>query len=361
MRVDAERELRWENMLKGIHAQVEWLERGPRESLQDARAAVHGPAPPAVYLVGCGDSHYAGLAVRHAFEAWSGIPTRSLPSLQFSRYDVEHAPSGAWVVCVSNSGRVARTIEAAVAGRRRGLRAIAVTYSPDSGLAAAAEATVSYRYPDPGFAPGTVSYLASLTVLYALALRAGELAGALSTIEADEHAALLAAQAAGAAATIEASDGDAAALAAETELDTPIRILGGGPSFGTALFGRAKLIEAARIPAEACELEEWAHEEFFCTGPGSLTFVLAPEGASADRAEEQLQAVRDVGGTAVAVCPAGAAVAAAADRVLPVAGDPPEYLSPLTYAVPLELFAYHFASTRGLTMLGFDDEHRREV
>jgi glucosamine 6-phosphate synthetase-like amidotransferase/phosphosugar isomerase protein len=50
-----------------------------------------------------------------------------------------------------------------------------------------------------------------------------------------------------------------------------------------------------------------------------------------------------------------------ADRVLSVPGDPPEELSPVTYAIPLELFAYHFASTRGLTMLGFDDEHRREV
>jgi hypothetical protein len=29
--------------------------------------------------------------------------------------------------------------------------------------------------------------------------------------------------------------------------------------------------------------------------------------------------------------------------------------------VPLELFAYHFASSKGLTMLGFDDEHRRQV
>jgi glucosamine--fructose-6-phosphate aminotransferase (isomerizing) len=361
MRLDVERELRWENMLKGIHAQVMWLERGPREVLADLRAAVAGPPPPCVYLVGCGDSHYAGLAVRHAFEAWSGITTQALPSLQFSRYDVEHAPSGSLVVCVSNSGRVARTIEAAVAGRRRGLRAIAVTYAADSGLANAADATVSYRYPDPGFAPGTVSYLASLTVLYALALRAGELAGALSAAQAEERVDVLTAQAGAAASTIEAADGPAAALAAEPALDTPIRILGGGPSYGTALFGRAKLIEAARIPAEACELEEWAHEEFFCTGPGSLTLVLAPDGASTDRAREQLQAVRDVGGTAVAVCPPGAPAGVEAGRLLPVAGDQPEELSPLTYAIPLELFAFHFASTRGLTMLGFDDEHRREV
>jgi glucosamine--fructose-6-phosphate aminotransferase (isomerizing) len=361
VRVDAERELRWENMLAGIRAQAGWLAHGPREALDDARAALDGPPPAAVYLVGCGDSHYCGVAAQHAFETWSGVPTRALPSLEFSRYAVGRAPAGSWVVCVSNSGRVVRTVEAAAAARRRGLRSIAVTYLPDSRLAGVAEVVLPYRYEDPGFAPGTISYTASLVALYALGLRAGELAGASTPEQADEQVAAIAALAEPAARTIAAADEPAAALAAETGLDTPVRILGGGPSFGTALFGRAKLIEAARVSAEACELEEWAHEEYFCTGPGSLTFVVAPSGASVDRAGEQLQAIRDVGGTAVVVCPEGSPLAGRADRVLPVLADPPEELSPLLCCIPLELFAFHFASARGLTMLGFDDERRREI
>jgi glucosamine--fructose-6-phosphate aminotransferase (isomerizing) len=361
VRVDAEKELRWENMLAGIRAQAGWLGHGPREALDDARAALGGPPPTAVYLVGCGDSHYCGVAAQHAFESWSGVPTRALPSLEFSRYAVERAPAGSWAVCVSNSGRVARTVEAAAAARRRGLRAIAVTYLPDSRLAVAADVTLPYRYEDPGFAPGTISYTASLVALYAIGLRAGELSGALAQERADERLAAITGLAEPAARTIAAAEEPAAALAAETGLDTPIRILGGGPSFGTALFGRAKLIEAARVSAEACELEEWAHEEYFCTGPGSLTFVLAPGGASVDRAREQLQAIRDVGGTAVVVCAESSPLVDQADRVLPVPADPAEDLSPLIYCIPLELFAFHFASARGLTMLGFDDERRREI
>jgi glutamine---fructose-6-phosphate transaminase (isomerizing) len=360
VRVDAERELRWENMLAGIRAQAAWLEHGPREALDAARQAIDGP-PPAVYLAGCGDSHYCGLAAQHAFETWSRIPTRALPSLEFSRYAVERAPAGSWAVCVSNSGQVARTVEAATVARRQGLRSIAVTYALDSRLAGAAEVVLPYRYEDPGFGPGTISYTASLVALYALGLRAAELSGALTAAAADQHIAAIAALAAPAAETIAAADGPAAALAAETTLDTPIRILGGGPSFGTALFARAKLIESARVPAEACELEEWAHEEYFCTGPGSLTFVVAPPGASVDRAGEQLQAIRDVGGTGAVVCPENSPLAADADLTLPVAGDVSEELSPLVYCIPFELFAYHFASTRGLTMLGFDDERRREI
>jgi glucosamine 6-phosphate synthetase-like amidotransferase/phosphosugar isomerase protein len=347
-------------MLAGIRAQPGWLAHGARDALEEARAVVHGPVPPAVYLVGCGDSHYAGVAARHAFQSWSGIPTQALPSLQFSRYDVEHAEPGAWAICVSNSGRVARTLECAVAAKRHRLRPIGVTYSGGSPLADRADAVVTYHYDDPGFAPGTLSYLASLAVLLALALRAREIAGAATAADVAERLRLLEAQAVAAAETIELAQAAAEQLAKETDLDVPIRIVGGGPSFGTALYGRAKLIESARVPAQACELEEWAHEEYFCTGPGTLTIVVAPAGASADRAVEQLQAIRDVGGTAAVVCPSSSA---AVDDVvaLPVAGDPPELLSPLTFCIPLQLFAYHLASTRGLTMLGFDDDRRREV
>ena len=78
MRVDADSELRWENMLAGIRAQAGWLAHGPREALDGARCALEGPPPTAVYLVGCGDSHYCGVAAQHAFEAWSGAPVNSV-------------------------------------------------------------------------------------------------------------------------------------------------------------------------------------------------------------------------------------------------------------------------------------------
>ena len=358
MRVDEQIELRWENMLAGIRQQGEWLAHGPSELLEEARALLDGPVPARVYLAGCGDSHYAGLAARQAFEAWSGIPTQALPSLELSRYELDFAPAGAWAVCVSNSGKVVRTVESAERARARGLVAVGVTYDPESRLAQAADATLAYRYDDPGFGPGTISYIASLGAVYALGLRAGELAGRL---DADDQLQLLEAQAETSARTIELADPVAERLGRETSLETKIDVVGGGPSLGTALFGRAKLIEAAHALGGAHELEEWAHEEFFCTGPGTLTIVVAPPGASADRAVEQLEAAREIGATAVAVCPPDSPAAAAADLVLPVAGDAPEVLSPLTYCIPLELFAYHFASSKGLTMLGFDDERRKAL
>ncbi len=351
MRTGAGIELRWENMLRGIELQAGWLAHGPAELLETARGLLHEP-PPRIYLAGCGDSHYAGLAARQAFERWSGIPTQALPALELSRYELELAPPGSWAVCVSNSGKVVRTVEAAAEARTRGLHAIGVTYDGSSALARTAEVVLRYAYDDPGFGPGTISYVASLAALYALAVRAAELAG--RTVDVDF-------QAEATARTLELAGPVAERLAHDLPDAAKVDFLGGGPSLGTAFFGRAKMIEAAHAPGGAHELEEWAHEEFFCTGPGVTTIVVAPPGSSHDRAAEQLETAREIGATAVAVCPPDAPAAAAADLVLPVAGGTPEELSPLTYCVPLALLAYHYASSRGLTMLGFDDERRKAL
>lgn len=347
MRTGAESELRWEAMLRGIQMQADWLRTGPAELLERARELLHEP-PPRIYLTGCGDSHYAGVAARLAFERWSGIPTQAVESLELSRYELDLAPPGSWAVCVSNSGRVVRTVEAAAAARERGLTTVAVTYAADSRLAETAEATLAFRYDDPGFGPGTISYVASLGALYALAARAAELSGFAVPFDLPADAA---------AETLEVAAPVADRLARELPDDAKVDILGGGPSYGTALFGRAKFIESAHSPGGAHELEEWAHEEFFCTRPGVTTIVVAPPGASYDRALEQLEAAKKVGALTVVVSEADPP----ADLVLPVAAGTPEELTPLTYCVPLELLAYHYASTRGLTMLGFDDADRRAL
>jgi glucosamine--fructose-6-phosphate aminotransferase (isomerizing) len=361
MRVDRNVELKWENMYRGIHAQVEWLQHGPAELFARARRTLT-TVPSRIYLVGCGDSHYAGLATRLAFERWTGIPTEPLESLEFSRYAVDFAPPGSWVVCVSNSGRVARTVECALFARQRGLYPIAITFHADSPLAQASSATLPYSYTDVGFGPGTLSYLASLVSLYAIALRVAELAGKLEGAACETWLETIQRQSAVIAATIAACQDQAAALGQQCDVHTPIHIIGAGPNYGTALFGMAKMIEAARVSAVGQELEEWAHEHYFCTGEGTVTIVVAPPGASISRAREQLQAVRDMQGTAIALCsPDDAQTLALADYALPVPGAIDEMITPLAYGVPLELFAYHFASSKGLTMLGFDDSKRMEV
>src|SRR5205085_11156106 len=138
--------------------------------------------------------------------------------------------------------------------------------------------------------------------------------------------------------TIEACAPVAEKLAPVIQPNGALSVIGGGPNYGTALFGMAKFIEAAAFNAVGQELEEWAHEQYFCTGPGTHTLVVAPPGASVDRAREQLRAVRAVEGRALAICSEGdLETAAQADVVLPPVGVRDELLSPLLTATPPDL------------------------
>ena len=354
------RELKWDNMLAGINAQPDYLREGAAKALYER--SVHLPLrrPSRVYLVGCGDSHYAGLATRFAFERWSGIPTEALESLEFSRYAVESAPADALVVAVSNSGRVVRTGECARVARERGIATLGLTYNPASPLGQTADMLLPWTYQDVGFGPGTLSYLASLVGLYALAARLGELNGRL----ADAAPVLESIRRCGDAVARTVSDNLVPSERVASVLNGQglVCIIGGGPNYATALFGMAKFIEAAAYPAVGQELEEWAHEQYFCTRADTATLVVAPPGRGVDRAREQLQAVRDMQGQAFVLCdPADQATASLADVVLPIHTGEDELLSPIVSAVPLELVALRFAQRLGRTMLGFDDDHRRAI
>src|SRR6267143_4489512 len=79
MRMD-KRELKWDNMLAGIRVQPDYLRGGAAAALHAAAADLPLNTPSRVYLVGCGDSHYAGLATRFAFERRSEEHTSELQS-----------------------------------------------------------------------------------------------------------------------------------------------------------------------------------------------------------------------------------------------------------------------------------------
>src|SRR5712691_7539154 len=356
------RELKWDNMLAGIRVQPDYLRGGAAARLHAAAVDLPLSMPSRVYLVGCGDSHYAGLATRFAFEHWSGVPTEALESLEFSRYAVRSAPSDALVIAVSNSGRVVRTVECARVAGERGISSLGLTYNPTSPLADAARMLLAWTYQDVGFGPGTLSYLASLVGLYAVAVRLGQLTGRLDDSAARGILEAISATGDDISATINANQDTAAHVAMSLEQEGLVCIIGGGPNYATALFGMAKFIETAAYPAVGQELEEWAHEQYFCTRSGTTTFVLAPSGASVDRAREQLQAVRDMDGQGIAISAADdAETAELADAVLAVQLPSDELLSPLVTPLPLELVALAFAQRLGRTMLGFDDDRRRAI
>jgi glucosamine--fructose-6-phosphate aminotransferase (isomerizing) len=151
--------------------------------------------------------------------------------------------------------------------------------------------------------------------------------------------------------------------AAELLVDRPwVSFLGGGPNEASARFGAAKLFEGPQIMGVATNTEEWAHEEYFVTPPGTPVVVVAPSGAGYSRSEEILSELAFIGARPVVVTdrsPDGVVV-------LPLPGGVPEEFSPVLCALPLSLVGFHLADLLGKRSYNFPsqavkDEHYETI
>ncbi|MCW2918536.1 MAG: hypothetical protein JWN52_6604 [Actinomycetia bacterium] len=293
-----------------------------------------------LFLVGCGDSCFAGQATALAFQRHAGVNARAVHALDFARYEVRYLPPRSAVLCVSFSGKVGRTTEAAVQATRFGALSIALTNNESGALARAADLVLPIEVPTLGFSPGTSTYLAMVTTLTDLALRWAVARGrnvdaartALGTVPA------LAEQ------TLAACAGPAEKAARSLAGEPWITFLGGGPNEASAKFGAAKLFEGPQLLGVSTNLEEWAHEEYFISSAGTPVVLVAPSGASFDRAGEILSELDYIAAHPIVVSDVEPELPA---LHLPLAPGLTEEFSPLLAALPLSLIGFHLAEVLG--------------
>ncbi|HEU0001844.1 MAG TPA: PfkB family carbohydrate kinase [Ktedonobacteraceae bacterium] len=294
-----------------------------------------------LYLVGCGDSAFAGAATALAFQKHAGIRAEGVHALEFARYRVRYLAQRSAVVCISFSGKVGRTIEAAMQARRFGHRVIVITGNPNSPLAQQAHDVITLSVPTPGYSPGTSTYLAILAALLDLALAWGKARGRDTSSQERllRDAPELARQ------TLAEADQPMQRMAEQFVKQPWLTFLGAGPNLATAHFGAAKMFEGPQKLGVATNIEEWAHEEYFVSGAGTPVFLIAPSGASFDRATEILSELTFIGAHPVFI--SDRKLAQEHSTFIPLAPGLPEEFSPLLAALPLSLFAFHLSRASG--------------
>jgi fructoselysine-6-P-deglycase FrlB-like protein/sugar/nucleoside kinase (ribokinase family) len=293
-----------------------------------------------LYMVGCGDSAFAGGAATLAFLKHTGIAAEAVHALDMARYRVRYLPPDSAVLCISYSGEVGRTIEAAAQARAFGHRVIALSGHASSPLAKQATDVISMNVPSLGSTPGTISFLAMLVALFDLALQWGATRGrdTAKARQALERAPALTAQ------TLAASEQPAARLAERLKNRAAVTYIGAGPNEATARFGAAKLYEGPQMRSAATNVEEWAHGEYFISGDGEPVIVVAPGGAATDRVGEILAELAFINADVTVVSDAPTPNAG---NVISLAPGLPEEFSPLLGVLPLSLLAYHLARLQG--------------
>ena len=304
-----------------------------------------------LYLTGCGDSAFAGLAASLAFRRHSRLRVHPVHALDLARYLVRYLPPASAVLAISFSGSVGRTTEAARQAAAFGHPVIALTSNPDGQLAAAADRILPIDVPTLGFSPGTSTYIGMLCTLIDLALRSsrtgdgGAIRGACEQLPGQ------------AAKTLDWCDAPASGAAARMASARFVTFLGAGPNEATARFGAAKLFEASQQIAVATNIEEWAHEEYFITRPGDPVILVAPAGAVQDRAGEILSELQFVRADATVISdtePPGRA------GYLRLAAGAPEELSPVLAALPLAQLGFYLARQAGKRSYNFPSPQARE-
>jgi glucosamine--fructose-6-phosphate aminotransferase (isomerizing) len=359
---DSYRKMYWE-----IHEQGEVMARrmdGLATEIADAVDGWEANSFTGVQQIGCGDSHFVGWAAKLAFQKLAGLPLTPAEAYEFAAYNADGLPDTALAVGVSESGRVGSTIAGLERAREQGMFTLAVTNTPSSAITRAAERSVVVGVRSPGSAPvpGTLTYLGSLTVLYLLAIELGVARGHLTDQKASEYKNVLKHIHLSLREIALANFSLVERYAHLHFYESPtVYFVGGGPGYGTALFGRAKLLEAAPVPCMAQEVEEWAHLEYFVADYDTQVIFVAPAGPSRERVLDMMRTLNQVGGHVTAVAdPADDKVAELAREVWPV---PPqeEMFSPIAYSVPLGILAYGVMVTQGSAPFRLDSGSNSDV
>jgi glucosamine--fructose-6-phosphate aminotransferase (isomerizing) len=287
-----------------------------------------------------------------AFQTIANIACTPMSAQRFLDYGAAWmratAPQQTLVIATSASGGTQRVVQAIERAKEHGALTIALTGTPNSAVTQAADRAIVVELPKKERSPGIRTYQASLLGMFLAAIQLSEAHGRHQPAEANALRQELAALA-------DVVDSTAAALkdrcrqVAATITEAPVMVMAGsGPSYGTALFSAAKVIEAAGVFAMGQDLEEWWHVERFAYPIDMPVFVIAPPGRSYWRAGDLAATARALGRRVIAVTQQDdTEVTRHAHLVLPVLGNVREEFSPLLYHLFADYVACYLAERIG--------------
>jgi glutamine---fructose-6-phosphate transaminase (isomerizing) len=299
-----------------------------------------------VSITACGTSSYAGYIAKYWFERLSRLPVEIDFSSEF-RYREAPLRKGDLGIFISQSGETADTLAALRYAREQGLHTLSIVNVSTSTIARESEVVLpTLGGPEIGVA-STKAFTCQLMVLAALAVAAGKARGELS--DADEtklvHGLIEIPRLMAAALKIEPQ---IEKLARDIAKSKDVLYLGRGTSYPLALEGALKLKEISYIHAEGYAAGELKHGPIALIDETMPVVVIAPYDRVFEKTVSNMQEVAARGGNIILMTDArGAAEATMDSLVTIVLPDMAATFTPMVYAIPVQLLAYHTAVIMG--------------
>ena len=299
-----------------------------------------------ISITACGTASYAGYVGKYWFERFGRLPVEIDIASEF-RYREAPLSKGDLAIFISQSGETADTLAALRYAKSQGLHTLSVVNVPTSTIARESETVMpTLAGPEIGVA-STKAFTCQLMVLAALAVAAGKARGELS--ETDETRLVQG--------LIEVPRLMAAALGTEPQIEKLSRdiakskdvlYLGRGTSYPLALEGALKLKEISYIHAEGYAAGELKHGPIALIDEHMPVVVIAPFDRVFEKTVSNMQEVAARGGRIILMTDAkGASEATIESLVTIVLPDMAAAFTPMVYAVPVQLLAYHTAVIMG--------------
>ncbi len=299
-----------------------------------------------VSITACGTASYAGFVAKYWFERLARLPVELDVASEF-RYREAPLRKGDLAIFISQSGETADTLAALRYAKSQGLHTVSVVNVRTSTIARESETALpTLAGPEIGVA-STKAFTCQLAALATLAIAAGRARGELS--ETDETKLVHG--------LIEVPRLMTQALALEPQIEKLARdiakskdvlYLGRGTNYPLALEGALKLKEISYIHAEGYAAGELKHGPIALIDETMPVVVIAPYDRVFEKTVSNMQEVAARGGRIILMTDAqGAKEATVESLVTIILPDMPATVTPLVYAIPVQLLAYHTAVVMG--------------
>jgi glutamine---fructose-6-phosphate transaminase (isomerizing) len=299
-----------------------------------------------ISITACGTANYAGYVAKYWFERLARVPVEIDIASEF-RYREAPLRKGDLAIFISQSGETADTLAALRYAKAEGVHTLSVVNVPTSTIARESETVLqTLAGPEIGVA-STKAFTCQLMVLALLAVAAGKARGEFS--DEDEaklvHGLVEIPRLMAAALTIEPQ---IEKLARDISKSKDVLYLGRGTSYPLALEGALKLKEISYIHAEGYAAGELKHGPIALIDENMPVVVIAPFDRVFEKTVSNMQEVAARGGNIILMTDAkGAAEATIESLVTIVLPDMAAAFTPMVYAIPVQLLAYHTAVVMG--------------
>ncbi len=299
-----------------------------------------------IVVLACGTAYHAGMLAKYAIEKWANIIVEVELASEF-RYRDPLIDSQTLVIAISQSGETMDTLMALRHAKVGGARILAVCNTNSSTIPRESDA-VLYTHAGPEIAvASTKAFLTQVIAVYLIGLYLAQMRGVMSGEEVrsifDEMTEL--------PSKIEQVLETVEPLRELTRTfaqSASVLFLGRNVGFPVALEGALKLKELAYMHAEGFAGGELKHGPIALIEEGTPVIAILPFGHEHGLDEKMLSNVQEVkarGAKVIVIAEEKAEVTGAA-HIIRIPGSLP-LLQPILATVPLQVFAYEMAVTRG--------------